>query len=145
KAKLLSDEASAYRKKLVRRPQWTTRSRLRRRRPRARVRQERVCAPSHYVARTSERDHLDSPTGATRRTRARGGVERSWKNAGEAGDRWRLGTSPPSFGSTVRRGIHSSQRGRYHFQSPSSFIAAGSSTPRIRSQNGGHQRELPTN
>ena len=37
KARLLSDEASAYRKKLVRRPQWTTRSRLRRRRPRARV------------------------------------------------------------------------------------------------------------
>src|SRR5207244_1462206 len=31
-----------------------------------------------------------------------------------------------------KRGIHSSQRGRYQFQSPpSSFIAAGSSTPRI--------------
>ncbi len=28
------------------------------------------------------------------------------------------------------RGSHSSQRGRYQFHSPSSFIAAGSSTPR---------------
>ncbi len=31
KARLLSDEASAYRKKLVRRPQWTARDRRRRR------------------------------------------------------------------------------------------------------------------
>jgi hypothetical protein len=48
--------------------------------------------------------------------------------AGTAGD---SGISSRSSGSTVSRGSHSSQRGRYQFQSPSSFIAAGSSTPRI--------------
>src|SRR5204862_2871453 len=48
------------------------------------------------------------------------------RNAGTSGAFSRGAPSPASEGS------HSSQRGRYQFQSPSSFIAAGSSTPRTR-------------
>ena len=36
-----------------------------------------------------------------------------------------------SFDAALERGSHSSQRGRYQFQSPSNFIVAGSSTPRM--------------
>src|SRR5919106_2222755 len=40
--------------------------------------------------------------------------------------------SSRGFGSPARCGIHSSQRGRYQFQSPRSFIVAGRSTPRVK-------------
>src|SRR6185437_2118557 len=43
-----------------------------------------------------------------------------------------VGTSSSSLASAFSSGIHSSQRGRYQFHSPSSFIPAGSSTPLIR-------------
>src|SRR3954468_15618533 len=42
------------------------------------------------------------------------------------------GPSSSGLGSAFTHGIHSSQRGRYQFQSPSSFIVAGSRTPLIR-------------
>src|SRR5215211_2663416 len=39
---------------------------------------------------------------------------------------------PPDGSPNSKRGSHSSHHGRYQFRSPSSFIVAGSSTPRTR-------------
>src|SRR5215211_4084937 len=50
-------------------------------------------------------------------------------SGGTAGRSGAGGSAPPSPGPT--RGSHSSHFGRYQFQSPSSFIVAGSSTPRM--------------